>query len=181
MSGGLAALYGDELAVLSADRRAHSLVVGRKAAVAAHRVPPALRADLVTAAVLHDVGYGHGDTGLHALDGARYLADGGYSRIVCNLVAHHSASTLEAEERGINLAVFRAFRVEQDLGAAHAVLWWADMTTGPRGESVPVEQRLIEIGDRYGPEDVVTRFVARARDILVLAGQSPTGSIQVPC
>lgn len=181
MSGGLVALYDDELSRLGADRRAHSLAVGQKAAGVAQLVVPALRSDLVTAAVLHDVGYAHRVTGFHALDGARYLAGLGFSPAVCALVVHHSASTLEAQERGLDLAVYDEFRHGRDLGAAHAVLWWADMTTGPTGDTVTVEERLDEITSRYGPADVVTRFIARARDVLLSAGQSPAGSIQVPC
>ncbi len=181
MSAVLAALYGDELAVLSAERRAHSLAVGRKVLDAAQLVAPSLRADLVAAAVLHDIGYAHPETDLHALDGARYLARKGFSRGLCCLVVHHSASTWEAEERGLDPAVFDDFQTGLDLGAAHAVLWWADMTTGPAGDTVTVEERLNEIICRYGPDDVVSRFIARAHGVLVSAGQSPAGSIQVPC
>ena len=94
---------------------------------------------------------------------------------------HHSASTYEAEERGIDLAVYADFVVDQDLSEAHAVLWWADMTTGPQGQDVTVEDRLEEICVRYGPDEVVTRFINRARPALVAAGQSPYGSIQVRC
>ncbi len=56
MFAGLAALYGDELGRLGGDRRAHSLAVGRKAVGVAQLVAPALRSDLATAAVLHDIG-----------------------------------------------------------------------------------------------------------------------------
>ena len=159
--------YGDLLAALKDDRRAaHPLTVGRKAEAAAAGIAPALRADLTAAAVLHDVGYGHVETGFHPLDGARFLARAGFSAVVCNLVVHHSASTYE---------------VDQDLSAAHAVLWWADLTTGPHGQGVTVEDRLDEICARYGPDDVVTRFVSRARAVLLAAGQSPVGSIRVRC
>lgn len=51
------------------------------------------------------------------LDGARFLARQGVPRSLCHLVVHHSASTLEAEERGIDLAVYDEFVVERDLGA----------------------------------------------------------------
>jgi hypothetical protein len=176
---GIVNVYGDLLSVLSADRRAHSLAVGRKAEGVAARVRPAVRSDLVAAAVLHDIGYGHVDTGLHPLDGARFLAREGFSSTVCHLVVHHSASTYEAEERGIDLAVYREFVVDQDLGEAHAVLWWADMTTGPQGDDLSVEDRLDEICARYGPGDLITRFIGRARPVLLAAGQSPVGSIQV--
>lgn len=177
--GALVDIFADELRPLAADRRAHSLAVGQKAARVCHLIPPAQRADLVAAAILHDVGYGHPATGLHALDGARYLASVGFSRVVCHLVAHHSASTFEARERGIDLAVYDAFQVDIDLAPANAVLWWADMTTGPQGQDVTVETRLDEICSRYGPDDVVTRFIGRARHVLLAAGQSPQGSIQV--
>lgn len=86
----------------------------------------------------------------------------------------------QAEERKLDLTVYEEFVVDQDLGAAHAVLWWADLTTGPQGQDVTVEERLDEICDRYGPDDVITRFITRARPVLLAAGQSPTGSIQVP-
>jgi hypothetical protein len=173
-------LYGDQLAVLGDDRCRHSVAVGSKAARAAGLVAPSVRADLVAAATLHDVGYGHVDTGFHPLDGARYLRGAGFSPTVCHLVIHHSASTLEADERGIDPAVFDDFRGDRDLGAAHSILWWADLTTGPDGQTITVEERLEEICGRYGPEDIVTRFISRARHILLKAGQSPAGSIQVP-
>lgn len=172
-------LYRDELRVLSNERQAHSLAVGEKAAGAAAGLEPWVRADLVAAATLHDVGYGHVDTGFHPLDGARHLRDQGYSATVVELVAMHSASWIEAEVRGLDLLLLKAFKTDLDLRAAHAVLWWADMTTGPQGQDVEVEERLHEIGARYGPDHLVTRFIERARPVLLAAGQSPTGSIQV--
>lgn len=145
-----------------------------------------LRADLVIAATLHDIGYGHLRSGFHPIDGARFLADQGFSKVVCHLVAHHSASSLEAEERGLDLAVFCEFGISREttnsagIERAHAVLWWADLTTSPDGADVDVKDRLNEICTRYGPNDPVTRFVDRARDTLMAAGQLPIGSIQVP-
>ena len=174
--------FEDLLGALHVDRRAHSLAVGRKVESEVSRVHRSVRAELVAAAaVLHDIGYGHPDSGLHALDGARFLAAEGFSPVVCNLVAHHTASTYEANERGVDLAAYAAFRVTQDLSAAHALLWWADMTTGPQGQDVTVEDRLAEISSRYGPGDTVTRFIERARPVLLAVGQAPAGSIQVPC
>jgi putative nucleotidyltransferase with HDIG domain len=151
------------LAALEPDRRAHSLEVGRKAASVAGLVEDGLRQEFEVAAVLHDIGYAYTETDFHALDGARFLARHGFSRAVCHPVVHHSASTLEAEERGIDLAVYDEFAVDRDLGQAHQLLWWADMTTGPRGDTVTVEDRVDEICSRYGPEDLVTRFITRAR------------------
>ncbi|WP_375430169.1 HD domain-containing protein [uncultured Friedmanniella sp.] len=167
------------LDVLEPDRRAHSLEVGRKVQSVQTLVGQGLREDLVTAGTLHDIGYGYPDTGFHPLDGARLLAREGFSPVVCSLVLRHSASMIEAEERGIDLAVYGDFAVNDDLAAAHQLVWWADMTTGPTGETVTVEDRLDEIATRYGPEDLVTRFIRRARPILMASCQAPGGSIQV--
>ena len=75
-----------------------------------------MRSDLVAAATLHDIRYGHVVSGFHPLDGARFLTDAGFSATVCHLVAHHTASTYEAEERGIDLAAYAEFAVASDLG-----------------------------------------------------------------
>jgi hypothetical protein len=41
-------------------------------------------------------------TGLHALDGARYLRDAQHAdAMLCRLVAHHSCAMIEAGERGL--------------------------------------------------------------------------------
>src|SRR5947207_11845424 len=59
---------------------------------------------LEAAAWLHDIGYppGLAVTGLHALDGARYLRDAQHAdAMLCRLVAHHSCATIEAGERGL--------------------------------------------------------------------------------
>ena len=170
--------YSDLLEALSPDRQAHSLAVGRKVAGVAGLAPAAIRADLVTAATLHDIGYGHPATGFHSLDGARFLAGLGFSTTVCHLVAYHSASVLEADERGIERSAYDQFAVDADLGTAHSLLWWADMTTGPTGQTVTVEDRLYEIRARYRPETVVAKFIERAWPVLLAAGQSPTGLVQ---
>lgn len=129
MGAGLVDSYGDLLSALEADRQAHSLAVGRKMEAAASQVPASVWADLVAAAVLHDIGYGHPVTGFHLLDGARYLAGTGFPRRVCHLVVHRSASTLKAQERGLDSAVYADFALEDavNLGPAHALLWWASI------------------------------------------------------
>lgn len=180
-------VFEDLLASLPVRRRIHSSAVGRKVALNARMLSPHLRADVMTAAALHDIGYAYPMIGFHPIDGARFLADMGFSRLVCHLVAHHTASTVEAEERGLSLALFDEFGINDsalfdpiDVGHAHGVLWWADLTTGRDGEDVDVKDRLDEICARYGPNDPVTRFVERARATLLVAGQLPIGSIQVP-
>ena len=46
-------------------------------------------------------------------------------------------------------------------------LAYCDMTTTPTGDVVSVHDRLSEIVERYGPHDVVTRFIRRAEPELV--------------
>lgn len=168
----------DLLEPLSAHRRTHSLEVARKAQSVLALVPVWLRSDLVTAAALHDIGYAHRVTGLHALDGARFLAHQGLQAPICALVAFHSASPLEAEVRGIDPSCFDEFAVNVDLAMGHSVLAWADMTTGPTGSTVTVESRLEEILDRYGADDPIAVFITRAKPVLLRAGQSPMGMMK---
>ena len=122
---------------------------------------------LVSAAWLHDVGYAPDarDTGLHSLDGARYLQSRGTEPTIVNLVAHHSCALLEAEERGLEEVLLSEFPF--DASFPHAELCYCDMTTGPDGQRMDVMDRLAEIKSRYGPEDVVTRFITRAEPEVV--------------
>ena len=76
-------------------------------AARARSLAPVLGADanlLEAAACLHDIGYAPGlaVTGLHALDGARYLRDAQHAdAMLCRLVAHHTCASVEAGERGL--------------------------------------------------------------------------------
>jgi hypothetical protein len=116
---------------------------------------------MIAAAYLHDIGYAEAlrTTGLHPLDGARWLRDHGVDRRVCNLVAHHSAARFEAEERGLRLAL-QEFDLET--GTTMDALDFADMTTGPDGTYVAFDWRVDDILGRYSSTDPVYRAVLRA-------------------
>jgi putative nucleotidyltransferase with HDIG domain len=128
-------------------------------------------ADLIEAAAwLHDIGYAPGlaATGLHQLDGARYLRDAQHAdALLCRLVAHHSCAIIEAGERGLADVLSSEFDPAPD--ALASVLTCCDMTTSPDGEPVPVQQRLAEIGDRYGPGHLVSRSIRRATPMILRA------------
>jgi hypothetical protein len=96
------------------------------------------------------------DTGFHSLDGARWLVRQGFDIRLAALVAHHSCATFEAAERGLGQALASEFPREES--ATSDALWYADMTTGPDGQDLTVDRRLAEIRERYGPDDLVTRF-----------------------
>ena len=107
-------------------------------------------------------------TGLHALDGARYLRDAQHADgMLCRLVAHHSCAIVEAGERGLAEVLGLEFEpAPQELSSA---LTYCDMTTSPDGELVPVEQRLAEIHRRYGPGHLVSRSIQRATPMILRA------------
>jgi hypothetical protein len=123
---------------------------------------------LEAAAWLHDIGYSPdlADTGFHPLDGARYLRDVEHADpVLCRLVANHSCAIIEAEERGLANALSSEFPAPAPM--LNDALAYCDMTTTPTGNVVSVQDRLSEIVERYGPHDVVTRFIRKAEPQLV--------------
>jgi hypothetical protein len=124
------------------NRWAHVQAVARQAG----RVAVVLSAEdgdvLVAAAFLHDVGYAPSlnRLGFHPVDGAQFLRAPGQERLAC-LVAHHSGARFEAEERGL-VDELAAFPVEE--GPVMDALTFADMTTGPAGQPMNLDQRVDE-------------------------------------
>jgi HD domain len=135
-------------------------------AAQARRIAPILGqdAELVEAAAwLHDIGYSPGlvGTGFHPLDGARYLRDAlRASPILCRLVANHTGALIEADERGLAESLASEFPATEPL-LSHA-LTFCDLTTGPDGRLLSVDERLAEIRARYGPDHIVGRAIARS-------------------
>jgi HD domain len=143
-------------------------VAARARSVAAAVGPDA---ELIEAAAwLHDIGYlpELAATGLHGLDGARYLRDVQDAEpLLCRLVAHHSCAVIEAEERGLAQILNREFAPPpRPLADA---LTFCDMTTSPDGEHVQVHNRLAEIHDRYGTGHLVSRSIRRATPLILEA------------
>jgi len=142
-------------------------------AARARTLKPSLGTDadlLEAAAWLHDIGYlpELAATGLHGLDGARYLRDVHHAEpMLCRLVAHHSCAVIEAGERGLAHVLNREFAPPpRPLADA---LTFCDMTTSPDGERVQVYNRLAEIHDRYGSGHLVSRSIRRATPLILEA------------
>ena len=113
-------------------------------------------------------GPGLAATGLHQLDGARYLRDARHAdAMLCRLVAHHSGAIIEAGERGLADVLSSEFDPAPEILAS--VLTCCDMTTSPGGEPVQVEQRLAEIHDRYGSGHLVSRSIQLATPMILRA------------
>ena len=128
-------------------------------------------ADLLEAAAwLHDIGYAPGlaTTGLHQLDGARYLRDTQHAdAMLCRLVAHHSCAIIEASERG--LADILSYESDPAPDVLVSLLTYCDMTTSPDGQPVRVDRRLAEIHERYGSGHLVSRSIQRATPMILRA------------
>jgi hypothetical protein len=146
------------------DRWKHVRSVAAQAERASVVLPSKDRPCLIAAAWLHDIGYAPplAKLGFHPVDGARYVRRCGQERLA-SLVAYHSGARIEAEERGLveELATF-----EPEEGAVLDALTFADMTTGPRGEPMTLNERVAEILDRYPPDDPVHRSVVRSLPLL---------------
>lgn len=146
----------------------HTQSVAAQARIASVTIGPQDRALLEAAAWLHDIGYGPevADTGFHPLDGARYLERYGAPQRLINLVANHSCARFEADERG-RLPELSSYELE--VGPVADGLIWADMTTGPTGQTVTVEDRLTEILRRYSSDSPVHRAIEEASADIVAA------------
>jgi len=150
----------------SSDRWDHVAGVAAVARAVVDVVPPDDGDLLVAAAWLHDIGYSPAiaDTGFHPLDGARHLRSLGTSPRLCSLVAHHSAAVVEAKVRHMRGMLLTEFPPEESIVAD--ALIFADMTTSPSGHPVTVEERLVEILERYPPSDPVHRAITQSSDQL---------------
>lgn len=140
-------------------RWAHSRGVARRAEQIAPAFPARDREVLVASAWLHDIGYASTVhvTGLHQLDGARFLVVCGVPFRVCALVAHHAGAAAVADLVGLagELAVFAD---EQD--PIRDALWYCDMTTGPTGQPMTFDERMAELRTRRSADDPVVRALA---------------------
>ncbi|MFI9061479.1 HDIG domain-containing metalloprotein [Streptomyces sp. NPDC053429] len=160
-----AAQLAESLLPQLGNRWLHTQAVAKRAEEAVQAVAEDEQGLLVAAAWLHDIGYAPElrQTGFHPLDGARYLqALGASPRLVC-LVAHHSGAVYEAEQRGLSEELAAYEREDSPLLDA---LIFADMTTGPAGQSFDFDDRIDEILVRYEPGSEVHTAIATARPYL---------------
>ncbi|UFQ15663.1 MULTISPECIES: HD domain-containing protein [Streptomyces] len=147
------------------NRWLHTQAVAQRAREATPAVQESDRDLLIAAAWLHDLGYAPElrETGFHPLDGARHLESLGAPDRLVRLVAHHSGAVYEAEQRGLSaeLAVYD----REDSPVLDALIY-ADMTTGPAGQSFDFDQRMEEILVRYKPGSEVHTAISKARPYL---------------
>lgn len=144
---------------------------------------------LCAAAMLHDIGYAPelAVTGFHPLDGARFVRQEGHEQ-VARLVAHHSGARHEARLRGIQDFEDEFPFLDCELDRA---LTYCDLTTGPDGARVSLQERVSEITSRYGSDHTVSRAMnasvaeferalSETERRVAEAGISLTGSLVLP-
>jgi 2-C-methyl-D-erythritol 2,4-cyclodiphosphate synthase len=115
---------------------------------------------LLAAAYLHDIGYAPSlqITGFHPIDGAKYVRLHHQERLA-NLVAYHSGAEFEAHLRALGNELHQFTREQSLLADA---LDYCDMTTGPTGERITIEQRLADIYRRYDETTIVNQAMHQA-------------------
>ena len=84
--------------------------------------------------------------------------------MLCRLVANHTGALIEAEERGLAEILSAEFPPEGRF--LSDALTCCDITTGPDGQLLSVDERLADIGARYSTGHFVSRAISRSSDQL---------------
>lgn len=149
-------------------RLAHSIAAGRAAAAAATVLAPEHVDVVVSAALLHDIGYSAAlrDTGFHPLDGAEHLRRIGVPSRLAALVAHHSYARLVAPYHGVDDL---EERYDVEAGIVADILVYADLTSMPDGRRDTVEARLAELTTRHACHRHVPATVREQRYVRLRA------------
>ena len=92
-------------------------------------------------------------------------------------VANHSCAIIEARQRGLAHELSSEFPCVDP--ALEDALTYCDMTTAPDGLPVCVQNRLAEIVKRYGPFDVVTCFITKAKPHLIASVGRVSGRLDI--
>lgn len=124
---------------------------------------------LADAAWLHDVGYAVTSLSYtwHPLAGAALLRQWDLPP-VANLVAWHSTAAEEAPLLGTVMEQVLSGYPRPD-GLVADLLTVADMTTGPDGSTVTLQQRLVDIRARHGASSTAAQAMETAWPRLLLA------------
>jgi hypothetical protein len=135
-------------------RFAHTARVARPLERIVHLLQSPWRSAITGAAWLHDAGYSPwlSSTGLHSLDGARWLRDRGRPMESCRLVAWRTA-WVEAQLRGVDADLAAEFEPPPALVAA--ALSSPGPTSSPTGARWTIERRLADILRRTAAGSVV--------------------------
>lgn len=135
-------------------RLRHVRTVATVALVVSDVLPPDRLETLLSAAVLHDIGYAPllRSTGFHPLDGALWLRARGCPADVAAAVAHHSEAR---SQRGAAPLADRYAALPPPEPVLADLLTYADQTTTPHGHRTGVVARVVERCARTGGADAL--------------------------
>ncbi len=127
----------------SPERLRHLRTAAAVALTASETVAPDRLEVLLSATVLHDIGYADvvRSTGFHPLDGAEWLRAHGAPADVAGVVAHHSEAVLLP---GADAYLTRLGRLPRPEPTLADVVTYADQTTTPDGRRTALLDRLRE-------------------------------------
>ncbi len=142
------------------DRWLHTIGVVERAREVGKAFKEEDRVLLMVAAYLHDIGYAPllNRTDFHPLDGAHYLLAHSQQRLA-SLVAYHSEAQYEVQLQGLTTALEK---IPQEHSAQADALTFCDMTTGPTGSHMSLEERLADIFQRYDETHIVNQAMHQA-------------------
>jgi hypothetical protein len=112
---------------------------------------------LIAAAYVHDIGYAPQiqQTGFHPLDGANYLLSLNQNHLA-SLVAYHSEAQFEAKLCNLLSELNHIPRERSPIADA---LTYCDMHTGPTGQKLTFERRIVDILQRYPEDSIVNQAI----------------------
>ncbi|WP_124727099.1 HD domain-containing protein [Staphylospora marina] len=133
-------------------------------------LPRSWKEELVTACLLHDIGYAPELAGhrFHPLDGAVFARERGFSKSVVATVLFHSCADDQARLTRPNLYpvyLKNASRLNQRDRLFIDLVTYCDLHTSPVGERFTLDERVREVVDRYGPDHPVSRFMVKHRPV----------------
>lgn len=140
----------------------HSIAVAHRAEQLTANWVQDQREQVIAASYLHDIGYSPKcrRTGWHPYDGARWLAKHDHDSALCRLVMWHTAAWHEGRLRGLLDDAVAQFGQPNPESIGSAILAAADLSTGPAGQLMTIDERLADIKRRYSSTSVVARALA---------------------
>lgn len=132
-----------EIKMITENRLKHIIGVARKIKLLAEKIKPndkKYAENMFVLGFLHDVGYEFGDNLTHAKIGGEILQRLGF------------CYSMEIADHGRNDLPFTSDEL--------FILNWADMTTDSTGKDCTLEERLADIGNRYGSDSMQYRKAA---------------------
>lgn len=134
---------------------------------------------LVAACAVHDLGWSPqlDEHGIPALTGAVYLRTLSAPRRLTNLVGNHGCAAVEADFKGLGGL---AGEFPDERSAVRDALWWCDISVGPDGQRMTLDERIAEVPKRY-PDDHLGLLYWKAAEPEIRGAYERTAALLAGC